>query len=143
MKFFWYFDVTWHLHQKNFFFYLRNFSVFFPMFFTEEKFFFIKPAYVLSNFKKKILAAILFLSKIFFARGGPPTSLFLTFQNFFRISFSRRILLVKHVGVYCASWLTYRTLKNGRLYVFEQFEQIWTLITFLWKKLDSNSKVDL
>ena len=68
---------------------------------------------------------------------------FLTFQNCFWISFSRRILLVKRVGVYCVSWLSYWTLKNCRLYVFEQFDQIWTLITFLCKMLDTIYKGDL
>ena len=89
-----------NFQQKKF--YLRNFSMFFsPCVSVRKKIFFFKPAYVLSKLKKKNLAAILFLrKKIFPQGGGPPTSHFLTFQNFFWISFSRRILLVKHVGVY-------------------------------------------
>ena len=129
--------------STNFFLLKKFFYVFFPNVFQWGKnFFFIKPAYVLSKLKKNFGRHFVF-SKFDQIRGGPPTSHFLTFQNFFWISFSRRILLVKHVGVYCASWLSYRSLKNGRLYVFEQFDQIWTLITFLWKMLDSIYKVDL
>ena len=40
MKFFWYFDVTWHLQQKKFFLLKKFFYVFFPYVFQLEKIFF-------------------------------------------------------------------------------------------------------
>ena len=82
MKFFWYLDVTWHLQQKIFLL-KKIFYVFFPYVFQlEKKIFFIKPAYVLSNLKKNFGRHFVF-SKIDQIMGGPPTSHFLTFQNFF------------------------------------------------------------
>ncbi len=55
--------------SKKIFLLKKFFYVFFPMCYSEEKFFFIKPSYVLSKLKKNF-AAILFLANLIKLGGG-------------------------------------------------------------------------